>query len=465
MATTSATGVKYDPVTTATSLATSYTAGQQTLLTAQTKTAADTVSALASLKSAMSGFQSSLSALTTRKSFLTQAATFSNSAIGSASATANASAGSYSFFVEKLAAASQVSYAGLSATPAAGAGSLDITQAGGASFSVALSGADADGDGNLTPKEIAVAINKAPNNLSKVTASIVTIGGVSQLVLSAAETGAAGKLTLDATNVANATLKSALTDPGNYKEVVQAQDAVVWLGAQTSGTKIEQASNTFTVIDDVKLSFTKAMAPGDTPVTVTVATDTATTNANVQAFVDGYNKLKVVLDGLTAAGNPGKKVAAGAFAHDSGVGVLASRMLSTIRQSVGGLTLANFGITAQRDGTLALDTAKLSAALTRNPDGLDKIMGSSALGAQTGVAGALDKYLALWSNSTNGQITQRQTSVTKQQTALETRQTALDSQYNSAYQRYLVQFTQLQNLQSQMASNTSLFDAMFSGTA
>jgi flagellar hook-associated protein 2 len=42
------------------------------------------------------------------------------------------------------------------------------------------------------------------------------------------------------------------------------------------------------------------------------------------------------------------------------------------------------------------------------------------------------------------------------------RQTALDRQYDSAYARYLAQFTQLQSVQSSMSYNTSLFDALFS---
>jgi len=90
------------------------------------------------------------------------------------------------------------------------------------------------------------------------------------------------------------------------------------------------------------------------------------------------------------------------------------------------------------------------------------VFGSSAAGAKTGVLGELDKYLDLWTSGTKGQIFQRQTMQSKLQASLAQQQTVLDSQYNSAYARYLAQFTQLQNLQSQMAQTSSIFDALFS---
>jgi flagellar hook-associated protein 2 len=87
------------------------------------------------------------------------------------------------------------------------------------------------------------------------------------------------------------------------------------------------------------------------------------------------------------------------------------------------------------------------------------VFSSTSLGAAA--SWATSPQLTVWTSSTNGQIMQRQASVSKSQTALVTRQDTLDKQYNSAYQRYLVQFTQLQGLQAQMESNANVFDAMF----
>ncbi|NHZ40041.1 flagellar filament capping protein FliD [Massilia aquatica] len=451
-------GNTYDPATTATGLATNYTSARQSILTAQTKQASSAAAALSSLRSAISGYQSSLLSLTSGKTMLTQAATFSNTAIGSASAGVNATAGNYSFFVERLATANQVSYNGL-ADSAADGGSLGIELGGAPGFSINLASANSDGNATLTPREIAAAINAEPTNNGRVSASIVTVNGVTQLMLTSKATGAAGNISLNTAAVGNAGLKTALSNAPT--QVVTGQDALVWLGAQGSGTAINQASNVFTNVDGVTMTFTKAQAPGDAPVTLTVASDNAGTVAKVQKFVDDYNKLKTVIDAMVAPGDPAKGANPGVFANDGGVRVLQARMVSMLRGANGADSLAAYGIVATRDGSLSLNATRLTSQLAVSPKGLDTLIGSSVNGASSGIAGSLDGYLKEWSSSTDGQLKQRLEQNTKLQTSLVKRQDQLDKQYDSAYKRYLMQFTQLQTLQSRMASNTSMFDALF----
>jgi flagellar hook-associated protein 2 len=239
---------------------------------------------------------------------------------------------------------------------------------------------------------------------------------------------------------------------------VAGKNAIVRLGSST-GTPVEQATNTFTNVEGVTMTFTRAQTLGESPVTMTVAGDNAGTTANVQSFIDAYNKLKTVVDGMVASGDPAAGAAAGVFSHDSGVKVLQSRLVGMLRQA-GTSSLAGFGITATRDGLLTLNAARLTRQLAVDPTGLDKLIGSSASTAKSGIAGNLDTYLEEWSGI-DGQIIKRKDVNDKLQTQLAKRQDLLDSQYDRAYQRYLLQFTQLQTLQSQMSSNTSLFDALF----
>jgi flagellar hook-associated protein 2 len=133
-----------------------------------------------------------------------------------------------------------------------------------------------------------------------------------------------------------------------------------------------------------------------------------------------------------------------------------------MRLNIGGVSLANYGVTADSDGTLSLDQTQLTAKLATNPSGLDALLGGTGLGSSSGVLGTLDVAMNQWTNASTGQIKTRQDTVTELQTSLATRQTQLDTQYNSAYSRYLNQFTQLQTLQAQMSQTTSLFDALFS---
>jgi flagellar hook-associated protein 2 len=441
----------YDPTTTAQALAEAFTSGRQSILTRQTTQASATEKGLGTLGTALSTFQSSLGTLTgLNKTISANSAVFSDTTVASATATSAATPGTYSFFVEQVASANKVSYGGM--TDFAGGGSLTLG-AGSNSFNIDLST-----KGTWTVRDLAAAINGATTNTS-VSAAVVTTGSTSELVLTSKATGLANKITLSTTG-ADAGLTAKLGATPN--ELVPALDAVVRVGSST-GTEIRQASNTLSVVDGVTMTISKAQTAGSAPVTLTVASDASKTTANAQAFVDAYNKLKTAIDALVSPGDPESKGAAGAFSGDSGVRALRDRMVSALR-SVGSTSLANFGITANRQGTLTLDSTRLTKALAANPIGLDTLIGSSSATAPSGIAGQLDTYLKLWTNSTNGQIGARKDAVSKLQGELTDRQTALDRQYDGAYTRYLKQFTQLQTVQSNMSYNTSLFDALFTSS-
>jgi flagellar hook-associated protein 2 len=457
----------YDPITTATQLAAAYTSARQSTLTQQTNRASETSAALGKLGTGLADFSASLAALSGKKSMLANSAAFSDTSVGSATASPTAAAGSYAFFVERLATAHQVSYSGLADSIAAGSGTLTIAVGAGAPISIDLSAANRDGDTLLSPKEIAAAINGASGNNGKVTASILTVNGVARLVLSASSTGAASAITLDTSAITNGAVKGALDAPANFKQMTAAQDAIVWLDAAdaaSGGTMLTQASNTYTVVNGLSMTFTKAQAAGAAPVTLTIASDAGGALSNVQAFVDAYNKLQKLVAGQTYAGDPSKGLNGGAFANDAGVTALRDHLAAAIRNPVNGATLAKFGITASREGVLSVNSTTLKSALAANPAGLDQVFGSASASARSGVMGDLDKYASLWSNSINGQITVRKASVSKLQTTLVVRQASLDTQYNSAYKRYLAQFTALQAVQAQMASTSTMFDAMFSNS-
>lgn len=450
----------YDPATTAAALAEKYTAPRQQILDAQSKTATATEAGLTSLSSALSAFQTSLASLaSTGKTVYAQSAVFGDTGVGSASAGPTAAAGSYAFFVKQLATASQVSYTGLTDSSGVG-GKLKVQMGGAFAFEVDLSAANADGNATLTTRELAAAINGAAGNAGKITASIVTTGTTTELVLTAKDTGAAGAITLDTSAITgSSSLAAANADATRRRTLVAAQNAEIRIGSE-NGTAITQASNTFTNIDGVKMTFTKAQASGAAPVTLTVGPDNSGTTANVQAFVDAFNKLKTALNKLTDPGDPSKGVSGGTFAHDGGIRALNNRLNALLRPD-GAESLASYGIIATREGTLELRSDRLLAQLARNPNGLDGLLGSASKSAPSGIAGALENYLNTWNNSVDGQIKGRKEAVSDLQSTLVERQAKLDDQYNSAYDRYLQQFTKLQTLQSTMNTNVSLFDALF----
>ncbi|MCC2954322.1 flagellar filament capping protein FliD [Massilia sp. IC2-477] len=457
---TAITAPTYDPVNTANMLADKYVLARQQILDAQLKEANATEKGLTELNSAMTAFQTSLASLTGfNKSMYAQAATYGDTSFGSATASATAAAGSYSFFVKQLATASQVSYTGLTETNSNG--TLGIKMGGALAFNVNLNAADTDANGKLSPRELAAAINSATGNTSLVTASIVTTGTTSELVLTAKNTGANTAITIDTSAVGGpASIKQANNDPARVHTLVAAKDAEIRIGSE-NGTPIIQATNTFTNIDGVKMTFTKAHATGAAPLTVTVGPDASATTANVQAFVDAYNKLKGILNKLTDAGDPSKGAAGGVFAHDGGIRALNDRLVSLLRPTTSGDTLASFGIIATKDGSLELRSDRLQKQLALKPTGLDTIIGSATSSPATGIAGALDKFVKGWSNSADGQIKKRKEATAKEQDRVADRQAFLDKQHEAAYNRYLKQFTALASLQGAMTNNLSMFDALF----
>jgi flagellar hook-associated protein 2 len=446
----------YDPTSTAQALAQKATAAAQTTLTNQTNQAKAVATSLGNLSTAIRTFQTSLSSLAgVNSTMLAQSATLSDSSFGSASAKGRAVAGTYDFFVEQVATAGKTTYSNLTDTTNS-TGILRVNL-GGSATGIEVDLASAAGDGTLSVRELAAAINNATGNGGQVAASVVTIGTKTQMILTSTKTGSATGVSLDLSSMNAGTLKTALQAPANVSADVP-QDAIVDIGGQ-GVNPVTQASNTFTNVDGLAVTFTKAQATTEPNLTVTVKTDTSATTAHAQAFVDAYNKLKSTIDAMVAPANGNTGAAGGIFAGDAGIKALQERLVSMLRP-VGATSLASFGITSQRDGSLAVDTGRLSKQLALTPDGLDRLLGSTAAGGASGIATTLNTYLNQWSGTT-GQLQHRQDDNTKLQSTLATRQDDLDRRYDSAYQRYLKQFSDLQTLQSTMNSNVSMFDALF----
>jgi flagellar hook-associated protein 2 len=438
-----------NPTSMASSLATAYTQAAQDLLTTQTKKAQTTSTALSKLQSALSTFNTALQTLSAKKGVSQNSAVLSDASVGTATASSTAQAGNYSLFVEQVATSNQIAFEDLPAVPVSLGGPIAVKLADGSSININLAQSDENNDGTISQSEIARAINQASDNQGKVTAMVMTVGAKTQLVLSSAQTGVGSAISIDASALPASALRTALSSAP--QQLAEGKNAIVWFGAQNTGTRIEQASNSFTSIPGVTLTLSKAMTSGASPMTLSVASDSSATAKNVQSFVDAYNTVEKALDDLTSSGDADSGVAAAAFASDSSIRSLHSHLSSLVRQSVGGASLLNYGVSIDRTGQLTLDS---------DPDGLDALFGSSSVGSSSGLLGSLSTYLDKWTNSASGQIKNRQDSVQKQQKQLSAKQTTLDTQYNNAYSRYLKQYTALQTLQTQMSQNSSIFDSL-----
>ncbi|MDE1711390.1 flagellar filament capping protein FliD (plasmid) [Chromobacterium amazonense] len=438
------------PSTWADNLAKNSLGNLQNALDSQNKASKARGDALNQLQKALQDYKSSLTTLSGKKSLMAMSASATPDGAATVSAKGNAQAGNYSVFVEQLASAQQLLMGDLAGATAKAGDKFTVKLAGGESFTVPLDGSDRDNDGKLSPSELALAINRADGNAGKVNAMVLNSNGSSQLVLSAGKSGEKNAISLDLSQVADAGLKAGLSAP---KELSKAQDAVAWLGGKAAGVRLQQGSNTFDNIEGVSFTVNKLSKDGDPPLQLAISRSDSDTTANVQSFVDAYNKIYKAIADLSQPGSNGKPGAA--FADDSSVRALKGQLNAILRQSYDGITLGQLGISASRDGTLTLDSKKLGDALKAAPDALDRYFNP------TGQGGALKQssdYLDKWLNYSNGLIKQRRDSGDREQKDLARRQDALQQQYQQLYQRYLAQFTQLQNMQDQMKQTLGMLN-------
>lgn len=482
----------YDPVSTATSLAENYVYARQAQVDTGSSKAQSQVSALNSLKSSLSSFTSALSSLSGKGSVVQQTSSVSNASAASASVTSKASAGSYAFQVTQLATAQQSLYdlnafgfaqfaAGTQPEAMAAQRTMVVSLGDGGFFAVDLSKADADSDGKLSASEVARAINASSEG--RVSAAVMTVDGQPQLLLNGGNTGVSNQFSLamadrsayqsyiatagDAATKDSAALIAALgskisTQPVS-RAMSEAKDAQFTVG-DGSGQPITQASNTYTGIEGLTVDFKEVTSA---PMTVTVAKDESGTRSNMQGFVDAYNTLVKAIDKLTASGNAEGGVAAGPFSGDSGVRSLRSQLNNLLRTPVGGVSLMEYGISAQRDGTIALDGDRFSKKVATNPEALDGLLGQTNTleYKRSGVLGALQGHVDKWTKTTGGLLQTRQDGLQKQLSNYDKQQDAIERMYQQAYQRYLLQFTTLANLESQMGNTSSMLTSIFSSSA
>lgn len=390
------------------------------------------LTALSSLSSALSTLQAALAKLTTTSTFASFNATATDNTIATATTLSNAVPGSYDLNVSQLATAQKRSSGTLSSTAAVGEGTLTIG-VGSNSFNVAVSS-------TATLADIASSINKASNNPGVVATVINGVNGT-QLQLSSSKTGVANAFTISANATSSDGLTALATQLGTPGKL-EAQDAKFSL----DGIDVTSPTNSVSgALNGVTIALTKT---GDT--TLNVTQDNSAAQTAVQGFVDAYNAYNTAVQQLDY--NPSTK-AVGALFGDTTMTSVERSVSSVLSGAVSGNsigTLANLGITRGDDGTMTLDSAKLTAALTANPNAVQSLFAGTN-GYATKLNAALDTY-----TSSTGIIGTRTTSLNNTLTQLGTQQTALDNRMAQYQDQLQKQYTNLDTLMSSL-NNTSSY--------
>jgi flagellar hook-associated protein 2 len=346
------------------------------------------ISAYGSLKGALSALQSAISGLVDSRNMKVTTASIADASLATVSAQSTAVAGSYSMKVSQLAQAHKIASAGFaSADSTVGSGTLTFsfgTFANGSFTANAESSAKSVtiGAGQNTLAGIRDAVNAAGIGVA---ATIVNDGSTNgnRLVFTSSATGAANSLKVtvaddDTTHGDAAGLSQLAYDPAgtaglgrNMTQKVTAQNALLVV----DGIDVSKPTNLITdAIQGVSINLTKADPAVTT--TLTIANDTSGIAKSVQSFVKAYNDLATSISTATKYDTVNKKAAI--LTGDSAPRIAQSTLRSIIGTSLTGsgfslTSLSQVGVSFKADGTLALDSAKLAAAVNGDPSGVARL--------------------------------------------------------------------------------------------
>jgi flagellar hook-associated protein 2 len=354
------------------------------------------LSAYGQVSSALGTFQNTVAALaapTAFASFATSINDTTQAAVSVDSTNASAlTAGSHTLQVTQLATPQRTASSGFAdTTSAVGTGTITIdTGSWNAGYTAFTPNASA---GSKT-----ITIDSSNNSLAGirdainasgagVTASIINDGSGNRLVIAGNSTGAANGFRIstsdgDGNNLDAAGLSQVAFDPSAAGGTPQSQH----LGDASNATfvldglNISKPSNHVT--DAISGLAIDLKAVNTTSTAFTIARDTSTAATNVSNFVSAYNTIVNGLSSLTAYNATTKT--AGTLSGDTSIRLIASRLQSlvaTVLPGGGSITSLNdVGVTFKDDGTLSLDSTKLSSALSSNPDAVGRLF------AKTGTA-------------------------------------------------------------------------------
>ena len=363
------------------------------------------ITALGQIKSQLSALKASLVDLQTPANFSKQAAKFSNTSVATAEFTAAATAASYQMEVTSLAQPTIWNVSGFATS------------------------ADALAWYNATT---------AQDELRTKADATVFQSNTGQFVLSlkSKTTGTTGAFNLDSNSV---------TAPVTKTQYQSAQNAVFKL----NGVEFTRSSNAVSdALTGITLNLTTTTAL-NTPVTLTVSSDTVSARSKLDALVKAYNDLYSLYKSQTASNMD--VAARGILNSDFGVTSMMRQLVSGLMLPMTNITggaltgqtdLSAMGLKLLDSGNLAVDDTLLTAAS-------GTLQTRLAAGIRIGYSSSSSSDLATQIGNmifSGGVIQERIASETSTQSSLTKRKTTLQEKLVSVQARYTAQYASLDAL-------------------
>jgi flagellar hook-associated protein 2 len=319
---------------------------------------------------------------------------------------------------------------------------------------------------DTTVDSLSTIITRINNSTAGVTASIDRTND--QILLTRKDTGAIAMDITDTSGTLAAALKLA---PGT----TNAQTIGLTSQVTVDGRVITNTSNTVGgVIDGVTLRLGAKDTLGQVE-TLTVGVDQTAVQTALTSFVSSFNTLGDMLDSATAT-TPGTKGSAGTaspLAGDPMAMTMLLTMRDTVFKSVGsglmnslgalGLNTGAVGSAVGTTNRLQLDTTKLSAALTADPNAVAKLLDQS-----TGPMGALlaqvqgyedpsskTSYIQAHTAGIASEITQLHSRESERQTMIDDYTRMVEAQYTAMETTLALLQSQSQQIAAQLGYTTS----------
>jgi flagellar hook-associated protein 2 len=422
------------------------------------------LSTYGTLKGSLSALQTAAKALSTPDRLTPTKATVADSTLFSTSVNGTAVAGTYDVEVQSLAQSNKIK------TTAGYAATTDVVGTGVITFDFGTYDTTAARtfSANAAKPTKTVTIDSTNNTLAGVrdainaanigvSASIINDGSTNgnYLSLTSNDTGARNAMKISVSDSSlNALRFNRQTDQAansSMAQIGEAKDAVIIVDSVT----ITKQSNTITdAIQGVTLSLAKTMPLGTTN-RITVSRDTSSVQTAVQNFVKAYNDSAQAIKDATAFNNTTGKGAV--LNGDSVVRNIVSQLRGVFTTPVAGApaglsVLSDAGVSFLKDGTLSIDSAKLSAVTSDPSKDLSKLFASTASGKGYGyqMDVLLGKIL-----SPVGTLAGQTNSINKSITDVGKQKDQINERLVGVEKRYRTQFSALDSLVGRLSSTSS----------
>lgn len=336
------------------------------------------VTAYQALQTDLSTLSSGLSSLATAvvnslatNVFATRAATISSTGDVSASSALSmsvsngAATGDHTLTISQIATAQKV----LGTSQSSETSELGYS----GTFSLGLAGgstADITVDSTMSLQDIVDTIN-AQTSTTNVQASIVQVSsGSYEMVLTGTEDAA--DISYSSTSGDDILNKLGVTDSsGAFSDVLQTSQAAEFT---LDGISMTRDTNDITdVLTGVTFNLLQA-TPSGTSLNISIEPDTSQIETAVQTFVTDYNTFRDAVIAQQATGSDGTADSSAVLFGDGTMRDIMDALQNAMNSTVGGLTMADLGLSFNENNELELDTSTLSDILSTNLSGVTTLL-------------------------------------------------------------------------------------------